>query len=474
MESIFNPTEEMKRKFNITDEMLKYADNACLCPYCFGVFKPFTVTFRIAPESVCGAMRYETLMSEEKATAEPYRERRDTQYEEFWKRFPGSEPSDEESRAMVKRPVMHMLLPGHLRGQFVSDNEGFPIGMVDEKGNRSDARVCPHCHNRLPLNFGKYPVKYIALVGITSSGKTVYLSQLFKNLYMNLNDIGYIQVDGIDEVEEFCRANLIRKGKKLPAGNAPDKLTLPVAVTIQNKETREIHTLIFYDIAGENCVNSEQMKKYGPFIVNSDGIIMIVDPSQFPELLDGQEESEEEAAYPGKVIQAMYRAFVAAKSIKGQSDVPMAVALSKSDLLRPYFANRNRNSNIFRNINYKEYGRKGFPYNDYLNITMETRMLLEQERSGKAFVDAVKNGFGKSDFFAFSALNVKPVAKKEEENGSVYYIIEEDPEVLRIEEPFNWILYQLGMLEKVDKNKPEEALDRPKGRGLFRLLKNSK
>ncbi|MDE6202283.1 MAG: hypothetical protein K2G19_02270, partial [Lachnospiraceae bacterium] len=289
-----------------------------------------------------------------------------------------------------------------------------------------------------------------------------------------LNDIGYIQVDGIDEVEEFCRANLIRKGKKLPAGNAPDKLTLPVAVTIQNKETREIHTLIFYDIAGENCVNSEQMKKYGPFIVNSDGIIMIVDPSQFPELLDGQEESEEEAAYPGKVIQAMYRAFVAAKSIKGQSDVPMAVALSKSDLLRPYFANRNRNSNIFRNINYKEYGRKGFPYNDYLNITMETRMLLEQERSGKAFVDAVKNGFGKSDFFAFSALNVKPVAKKEEENGSVYYIIEEDPEVLRIEEPFNWILYQLGMLEKVDKNKPEEALDRPKGRGLFRLLKNSK
>lgn len=476
MGSTFNPTEEMRKKFNITDEMLKYADNECLCPYCFGLFRPFTVAFRIAPESVCGAMRYETLMPEEKAEAEPYRERRDIQYDEFWKRFPGSEPSDEESRAMVKRPVMHMLLPEHLRGQFVPDEEGFPVGMIDGKGNKSDARVCPHCHNRLPLNLGKYPVKYIALVGITSSGKTVYLSQLLKNLYINLSDIGYIQVDGLDETENFWRTNLVKKGQKLPTGNVTDKLTPPVAVTIQNRETREIHTLIFYDIAGENCVNSEQMKKYGPFIVNSDGIIMIVDPGQFPELLDGQGELEEEAANPGKVIQAMYRAFVAAKSIRGQSNVPMAVAISKSDLLKPYFESRNQNSNLFRNINYREYEGKGFPYNDYLNITVEARRLLEQERTGKAFVDAVKNGFEKSDFFAFSALNVKPVAKEEEENGEkyTYYILEEDPEVLRIEEPFNWILYQFGMLEKVEKNKTKEAADKPKGRWLFGLLKNNK
>ena len=43
--------------------------------------------------------------------------------------------------------------------------------------------------------------------------------------------------------------------------------------------------------------------------------------------------------------------------------------------------------------------------------------------------------------------------KKDEVSGNSYYILEEDPEMVRIEEAFNWLLYQLGILEKSEKGK---------------------
>lgn len=451
----FNPTEDMKKTFNITEGMFKYANNQCLCPFCFGKFTPLTASFRIAEESVCSKMHYDALTPEEKTDALPYKEADDELYEDFWKKFPGSKPVDPDSRRVSRRPVMHMLLNNHLRGQFIPDKDDFPIGMTDGKGNRSEFRVCPRCHNKLPINFGKHPVKYIAIVGITSSGKTVYLSQFLKGLYNNLIDIGFVQVDGEDEAEEFCRLNPVKKGVRLPIGNVSDKLTFPIVITIKKDERAksEIYTLVFYDIAGENCVNSDKMKRFGPFIVNADGIIMIVDPGQFPGLLETVGEGEDEAIKPSKVLQAMHRAFVAAKSKEGQFEVPFAVAISKSDKLNIYSEYRNYPSNMFQNIDYSKYTKKGFPYNDYLSITTEVERMLKKEREGEAFVTDVNNRFTKTAFFAFSALNVEPVEKKDEVSGNSYYILEEDPEMVRIEEAFNWLLYQLGILEKSEKGK---------------------
>ena len=454
----FKPTEEMKNYFNITENMLKYADNQCLCPFCFGKFTPLTTAFRVAQESICSIMHYETLGDKGKEAELPYMEANDEVYEKFWKQYPGSETLDVESRAVSRRPVMHMLLENHLRGRFVADKDGFLAGMIDSKGNKSDIRICPHCHNQLPFNFGKHPVKYIAIVGITSSGKTVYLSQFLKGLFNNLSDIGFFQVDGMGDAENFWKLNAVKKGNRLPMGNVTDKLTLPIAITIQN-EKNEVYTLVFYDIAGENCVKPDQMKKYGPFIVNTDGIIMIVDPSQFPGLLSDTDDTEDETINPGKVLEAMYHAFVAAKCKEGKCDVPIAVALSKSDLLRPNFQYRNYQVNMFQNIDYTLYKPKGFPYNDYLNISAEVERLLKNVRTGRTFVDSVKKSFTKNDFFAFSALNVEPVAEKDKESGDIYYVLEEDPETVRIEEPFNWLLYQLGILKKTEK---VEEIQKPK------------
>jgi len=63
----------------------------------------------------------------------------------------------------------------------VRDQDGFAIRVYDRYSDRATpvTRLCPHCHNPLPLpNYGKYPTIFISVVGITTCGKTVYLNQL--------------------------------------------------------------------------------------------------------------------------------------------------------------------------------------------------------------------------------------------------------------------------------------------------------
>ncbi|MFR2605770.1 MAG: hypothetical protein ACLTAX_11485 [Waltera sp.] len=96
-----------------------------------------------------------------------------------------------------------------------------------------------------------------------------------------------------EEVDNFVRDHRIKKGYPLPSGNTKDLLTMPLPLNVINNKTKQKYTLIFYDIAGENCVNPEAMNKYGMFIENANGIVMIIDPKQFGELFNITEDSED-------------------------------------------------------------------------------------------------------------------------------------------------------------------------------------
>ena len=125
---------------------------------------------------------------------------------------------------------------------------------------------------------------------------------------------------------------------------------MPLPLNVINNKTKQKYTLIFYDIAGENCVNPEAMNKYGMFIENANGIVMIIDPKQFGELFNITEDSEDydddDTAIPEKVAEAMYNAFGATSAEGGKCQVPLAAALSKSDILKDYLVFIMKNSAI--------------------------------------------------------------------------------------------------------------------------------
>lgn len=432
----------------------KFINNLCKCPYCFKVFSTEAVQFKAM--TMYTEQDLDDFSDSEKEAKKLYMEREDTQYRKFWKQYPGSDPNFEyesfptllglplETEDGRKYPVAQVRM---------HDPEGFLYQVRDEEGRDTKIRICPHCHNPLPFEYGKYPVKYVAVVGITSSGKTVYLAQIMAKIKEILARANLTVIGTHTEVDDFVQNHRIRKGAPLPSGNTKDLLTLPLPLNVINNRTKQKYTLIFYDIAGENCVNPEAMNKYGMFIENADGIVMIIDPKQFSELFNITEESEDydddDTASPEKVAEAMYNAFGATSAVGGQCNVPLAAALSKSDILKDYLDGP---MNMFQEIRYEDYATCGFHYEEFCNIDTEIEMLFKKTKSMQGILldNQLKQCFPNHGYFAFSALNVK-AEKKTGPDGLEYSYIDEDPEALRVEEPLFWLLYQMKMIDKAEK-----------------------
>ncbi len=411
----------------------------CKCPFCFMQFSPQKAAFKAM--TVFTEQDFSAGMGEEETQLKKgYALESDPVYESFWARYPNSEPEN----VYKDYPVIDNLSDRFLNGRYEMDSGGFINRAVDAFGVTTKVRICPHCHNVLPFEFGKYPVKYLSVVGITSSGKTVYLSQLLRQIEIFFVKAGLTVVGTYDEVERFLEYYKVQKNIPLPRGNAADGLP-PLALNVKCNRTQQIYTLVFYDIAGENCVRPEQMEKYGPFIQNSDGILLLIDPEQFlgGPAQDGN--AQREAHSPDKVIAAMWNAFVTADNKEGRSRIPLAVTLSKSDTQTDVLDYR---SALFSNINYQAYEDHEIPRKDFAATGMEVRRLLTQINRNQTEIlcNKLNECFPVHAFFAVSALNAMP-QEKEGSYDQVCYMPDEEPETVRVEEPVFWVLYQLGVLQ---------------------------
>ncbi len=434
----------------------------CKCPFCFKTFTHDKVAFRAMT-----AFEQQDLSDEmeeqEKEIMEKYQKEDDELYKNFWNNFPGSEINNKYSRY----PVIDNNNPKALNGAYKHDASGFVNEVTDEFGRTSDIRICPYCHNNLPFEFGKYPVKYISVVGITSSGKTIYLSQLLKHLGSFFTKAGLTVFGTCDEIDAFLAGHKISKDKPLPQGTVPDGLTPPMVANVKDNSTQQMYTLVFYDIAGENCVKPHKMKKFGPFIKNSNGIILIIDPGQFMGEIQDAEGEEQELYQPDRVIAAMCDAFVTSSNKNGQSGIPLAVTLSKGDTMKNILS---YSSNIFNNIDYSLYENNRFPYDEFRSTDIEVWHLVQELDKDKALIlkNILEQSFPGHLFFIVSSLNTEPYKVKDEDDKE-HYKIDEEPETVRVEEPLFWILDKIGIgtnTGKTNRKKPGKDNDTKPG-GIF-------
>ena len=227
------------------------------CPYCFKNFKDDAVHFRMEtvfsedkldPKNEGRSLNEIEVDSryggdEIKAQTAEYRrreqfvERRDEIYENFWEEFGGTTEKASVSRdgkaprvMPYNRPVFdpgnsqHAPLFNKPQNENDVINEyGMVYAAIDCFGKQTQRRVCPYCHNPLPGAYGKYPVKFISIIGITAAGKTVYLSQLCKYVAKQIGYFDIVAVPTNQDVKEYIEDNPVIMGKKLPAGSPPER-----------------------------------------------------------------------------------------------------------------------------------------------------------------------------------------------------------------------------------------------------------
>lgn len=338
------------------------------CPYCFIHFDDGEVHFRMetvfteenldpknqhrSKEEIEMDSRYSNdeikVQILEYERREKFIKHEDSVYENFWYEFGGTTEKSSVSRdgkspsvMPYQRPVFNPNNPRH--AQFfgeprkesdVLNEHGMIYAAIDCFGKKTERRVCPHCHNPLPGAYGKYPVKFISVIGITGAGKTVYLSQLCKFIAKQICYFDMTATPTSIYAKEYLEANPVVMGKELPIGSPPEQLLQPLCFDLvyRNDNKEMYHTLVFYDIAGENCVDHERMKGFGRFVEHSDGIFLVIDPEQFNEA--------SATAQPVKVLETIYSLF----QNKGREEVrnlPIAVCISKGDKIAMEMIQRN-------------------------------------------------------------------------------------------------------------------------------------
>ena len=146
----------------------------------------------------------------------------------FWRRFNGTteyNPSDVVLGVKAYyRKVISPKNPEHQKylkiqpdgTYFIRDN----LGMVSQielfTGEKCNRRVCRYCHNPLLTNYGKSPVKFITVIGITGAGKTIYLSQILKKMEAYITKGGLSATFKNTGVLNFIENNGVAVNKALP------------------------------------------------------------------------------------------------------------------------------------------------------------------------------------------------------------------------------------------------------------------
>lgn len=406
-----------------------------ICPYCFNIYGPNEVVFRVNHDKK-NDDRFK-LQSDSKLN--DYR--RSIGLEELTEIQAVLDPNSPDDLKYIKKK---------------NDQGGILLGITDSYGQETKKRLCPHCHKEIPITAGRGPTEVISLIGATSVGKTIYMTVLLKtlqaitagNFRAGCIPIASLYLDVINENEE-----MIYFHKEVLPPNPKGSPIEPLILTFNFKDDRKPSlTLIFYDVAGEGMNDPEYIEKHAPHIKNSTGIMFLIDPLQIRaideklriindiddsiDLANNSNFANEKVKLSRKlssqdIITKLFENFIGSTHNQ-KTNIPTSVIISKSDMLRVLEGTDIRkSSNIF-----KSFKHKGFLSLDQISLIDKEVEDFLKEVDG-AFVNSMDSFFSEKRYFAISALGSNPVNKK------IQGIISP----MRIDEPFLWLLYKWGYID---------------------------
>jgi hypothetical protein len=392
-----------------------------VCPYCFFKFHHDEVVFRAA--------HYRD-NDEEMALQE------DERLNDYRAKF-GLAPIDE---------LEAIIEPSRTADVHKIYSNNVLMGVSDKYSVVTRNRLCPACHNDLPITAGKYPSNIVSIVGATSVGKTVYMTTLIHTLqHMTANNFNAACIPLTTDISRRFRGNyevpLFENGSLLQSTEKTIRQEPFIFQFIFKNEDQAPLTLVFFDVAGEGMTDRDYLKLHAAHIKNSAGIMFLIDPIQIRTIRDkliyqmGENSGEiaGKGDEPREVVISMFSDFIAHLE-DSKTTIPTAVIVTKSDLLDVLKKDGDyigTNSNVFRNFTHRGY----LDLDEYENINGEIkRFLLKVDNP---LVNALEVYFKEISYFAVSSLGSNPV--NQQVSGMISPV--------RVDEPFIWLLYKLGYIE---------------------------
>lgn len=450
-----------------------------ICPYCFRKMLDSEVLFRsekvnhgepdILPDEYDDMedfqARYRGPDKEEILKKyydwEFFAETEDPAYEAFWANFNGTteyNPADDILRVKAyRRKIIDPRNSAHqkyLRAQegndyFIYDQHGMASQIELQTGEICNRRVCRHCHNPLPDHYGKNPVKFATIVGITGAGKTVYLAQLLSRMRTYAVKAGLNAIVKHPGVLSFLENNVVRANEALPGSTPATRFQQPLfyeMVRDAKEMGRITETFVLYDVAGEVFKDGALVNKFAPFVEHADGVILLIDPLQFKCVSDVKKE-DAELDEPTTVLDAIHD-IVSHGEKTEKCTIPFAVCISKADtesvqaVLSPEL--RSMLLDDVRGIKDSSgFNMPLFNAEDYNPILNELYKFIQGNEI--VLAQQMQTNYASYAYFAFTALGCD-VGEGTRPNGDKYQFPVGPVLPKRVEEPLLWLFHKLGYI----------------------------
>ncbi len=453
-----------------------------LCPYCFGHINHELVHFRSAkvetdPTGILPdeydpydegdvrrfISRYEGPDKEKRVQRlfewQRFAPKEDPVYQKFWREH-GGETTEVDSLLKYSdvrsynRPIIDpssLQDRSYLKDQdgggdvFVRDADGMVVRVELADGKRCTSRVCPHCHNPLPSGYGKHPIKFVSVIGITGSGKTVFLSQLLKDMQDYAAKVGLAaDVRSAASRRFYEQDNVIAVDVPLPDPTPRDSFQQPLFYDLTRliNGRQRTDTFVLYDVAGEVFEDYQLIQEYAPFIEHSDGLIMLVDPEelrQAGEIVAGQQSMTR----PAEVLNQVHTIVFHGKSDE-KCKIPFAICITKTDttLVQKMLSRELQDcllDDVHEIVDELGYEKTVFNAREYAPIAEQLNEFIR--RTERAFSLNLRTNYTTYAFFGFTALGCEV-----DDGVPVGPILPK-----RIEEPLLWLFYQLGFIGREGK-----------------------
>ena len=301
-------------------------------------------------------------------------------------------------------------------------------------------KICPNCHMYLPhaTASGQLNSKTIAIIGARSSGKSNYFGVLLNELENRYADeVGFTIYDqetySVKEDKQISSKKLYRErygarlygsGKRVAIDQSASArqdaaLRIPLIYRLEFPKTNFQKLMSFYkpvvsmdlvifDAAGEDLQDPEAIEQLCRYLLNSCGIIFLIDPMQFDHIRNkipdhSKESNEKKIDFDASdMISRVVNLFQSKGGLKpGEKiSVPAAFAFSKLDLIESLISPRSllRKNNVHRG---------GFNLKNIQKLSEEVIECTKEWESPK-LANLAKSKFKSHCFFALSALGQSP------------------------------------------------------------------
>jgi len=348
----------------------------------------------------------------------------------------------QDKRGLKVAPAMGHVFAAPSRRTSFGWFKNTSLAKCDLCAVESKKRLCPICHFELSHDVGEIDDHVIAIIGARETGKGHYITTLINRLE---NEVGTqfnfsLRMLGDDtrkRFEEDYRTPLLRRKEMLqPTQSAAvdSRVKSPMVFRLTPKNRSQAINLSFFDSAGEDMQSLDMLSSEARYICSASGIIFLLDPLQIdavrgqlsPDILPVRDYTAE----PVYIVERLRELFERRLGISANTMIktPVAFVLSKIDTLLPIIE-----PGSALHLTGEHFG--SFNLTDAQSVHTEIRNYLDSWM-GSGISNRVEAEFGQHAFFGVSSFGRTP------ESGRLETI-----SPIRVEDPFLWLLYQLGMIK---------------------------